>query len=240
MDDRYRAGALWLRQHDFGRGKGPQSKFIMLLCDCDDAGPVRAAFATSKGKWYPRTDAKPGPGCGCPDESCFRIDPGPTDRCFTCRTFIEFNNTHPVTRMGLEAEEQRGDALFKYRMTGDPLRAILKCALRSEDIEGEDMDRIEAAYKAMAPTKKTTTAPQPSGPPSFVAAHGIVGLKLHFERQCVACQGGVIDVMLTTETKMRGFLAGVHAPPDGFLEEAEEALRAVRESQVAGCTCKRA
>jgi hypothetical protein len=230
-----------LIRHDFYRGRGLQDKFIVLLCDLDADPNIEtpAAFVTSQGKHYPRSDAAAMPACGCPKESCFRIDPPANHPCFDRRSFVEFGNQYQACRGTIDAGTASGDATYRYRIQGQELSAILKCALQSDDIAGEDEDRIRAAYKAMAPTKKvSTTSPAPGPPPTFAAALGIVGLKTHFERHCKACQADVLELMFITEVKFRGVLSGAHAPPDKFLEEAEEALRLVRASSVAGCSCK--
>ena len=238
MTDEYRAGAVWWLVMDFQRGRGDEDKFIVLLSDWDSGESGVAVFATSQAKWYPRV-ALAVPPCGCPVESCYRIDPKQV-RCFTRTTFVEFGNPYPFNRKGLEDSAREGKAEFKLRIVGDRLRAILKCAILSGDIDGDDMDLIKAALAAHPPTTSTkATKPPPSKGthlPSMPVT-SIVAVNAWWDAFCAVCRVDVFALTGWSPGELKSIAAGSRNPTDAFLADADAAFKMVRESPSAGCTC---
>lgn len=240
MTDEYRAGAVWWVRIDFGQGRGPQEKFILLLTDCPSTGAYDLfAFVTSQARWYQGMSTAQ---CGCPKLSCYRIDPG-QEACFKVPTFVQFGNMHPISRAGLDDFVRNGNAKFIQRIGEVRFRSVLKCATQSVDITGERLAMIKATLAALGSTSTATGKPTlaqaatakttQATAPLFLSVE-VMHLKTQIAARCGPCRDEFAVLMDITVADLALILTGAKQPSADFTRNIDAGLDAAGPD----CTCR--
>jgi hypothetical protein len=154
----YFVGSVWWLLKDFGDGHGERKKYCILLNSLLDEGDYFwAALTTSKAARYHGETASP---CGCPSVPCYRIEPG-QEPCFPERTWVQFDNTHPVSREILDDWRARGKAGFIQLLASDRIRSVMNCAVKSQDLVGRAVPFIRKTLKSLNAANSVTRSTIP-------------------------------------------------------------------------------
>jgi hypothetical protein len=224
MTDPYRAGAVWSGMLDFRDGMGPRKKYFVLLSEpVPPADFFVAALTTSQEKRYRGETTS---ACGCPACQCFRLEAN-EEKCFPLTTWIQFDNARPLPRTLLDTMQREKRAEFVQMLAPDRIRAVLKCALQSEDLAGKFSAQVSLALKAL----KVLTAPkkaQPAAPPTPMAA-----FKAKVDGHGPECRNRFVEYLERSAEELAALLEEKKPHPEGFLEDATAALELVLEQ----CQC---
>ena len=148
------AGAIWEFQMDF-EDTGKRKKYVVLLNTCvDHEDFFVAALTTSRAYQYRDFGPKQ---CGCPENSCYRIDPGQV-ACFTVTTYVQFNNTGRLRFTDLRAKVAAGSAKYLLSLPQERLFSVMNCALKSVDLAGDMHVRVEKTLKSLEEVRKKERA----------------------------------------------------------------------------------
>lgn len=222
----YSAGSVWWARLKFHGVE--HKKFLVLLNDVSgDADHFVAAITTSNAKRYHgQTSA-----CGCPEMQCYRIDER-QEKCFEFTTWVQYDNTIPLTRAQLETARRDGKADFVQMLQEDRIRSVMNCALKSIDLPGDDIARITKTLKAMK-TKSVPAQPakSPIPPPSPIDV-----LRVEFERHDGDCRQNFYTLLELSQTQVTEIFSEAKPAPEKFIENAEVAFGLICEN----CACRAA
>lgn len=239
MTDAYAAGHVWWLVMDFGKGRGDEEKFIVLLSDIKSTGEASVfSFATSQARHYPTIGASP---CGVPvGAECYRIDAG-QESCFPVMTFIQFNNAYRISRAGLDDYVSKGKAKAVQPLDAQRFHSLLRCAAQSQDLEGWMIELIRqtlaariVASKAAASSSKPKSSP-PKGPAAYVR-QDLMELRMKLQKRCDSCRAEFAAILEMTQLDVTAVLTGSQPEPDRFLEDASAGLALAGER----CHCRTA
>lgn len=232
--NQFRAGAVWQGVIDFGDGEGERTKYLVLLGDCDNGEQVLVAVTTSKGGLRYGDAGSPSP-C-LPSGRAFRI-PGKQENCFPVDTWVQFDNAYPISRTSLERLTQEGRASFLQSLGDERLRSLLACAKKSQDIPKRNLEQIDKALKARAPTKQPAPSrpSTPSAPPPFLSME-MISTRMRVDRLCGDCHAIFIDLVEVNATDLTTILQGKTKPPDNFLKKAQDGFELLDSENCGNCT----
>lgn len=209
---RYEAGAVWYGAMQFDRDAEERKKYFVLVYDCEDSEEsLLYLITTSRGETRYGWHAKSGSPCGCPDHSYFRIEPR-EEKCFSKTTWVEFDNKGWITREKLDEFANGGIIKFIQNLSPERTRSLLKCAIKSEDIENREQKRIERALKARNPNTPSAVA-KPPADPKLAAA------RVRRSQYCGNCRSALDGALEIDTPDVDAILQGKKTVPDGFLAD---------------------